>query len=239
MASPVSRLPNKVATGQRFSAIDIPVYLYLVFLFLRKMLTVLSLPPWVRYSWLMIWNWLNFIWLIRGRIEENNGHSEELHLGQPISQECGAQEETTTAEGNGEVKAVGEIEVQGEAMGELQRRNAELTQQLERRMKDKEYFSQSKRQTSLQIEKLVRQNLALKDQVNLLKVQQTSLQLENSDLKIKLQEANSKSLGNIPRDDTVAFGWVTFNFVQIKLGKLCHVYPGQNVDFWRKNGCYL
>ena len=191
---------------QRFSVNDIPVYLYLVFLFLRKMLTVLSLPPWVRYSWLMIWNWLNFIWLIRGRIEENNGHSEELHLGQPISQECGAQEETTTAEGNGEVQAVGEIEVQGEAMGELQRRNAELTQQLERRMKDKEYFNHSKRQTSLQIEKLVRQNLALKDQVNLLKVQQTSLQLENSDLKIKLQVANSKTLGNIPRDDTVAVG---------------------------------
>ena len=206
MASPVSRLPNKVATGQRFSAIDFPVYLYLVFLFLKKMLTVLSLPPWVRYSWLMIWNWLNFIWLIRGRIEENNALSEGLHLGQPMSQECGAQEETTTAEGNGEVQAVGEIEVQGEAMGELQRRNAELTQQLEKRMKDKEYFSHSKRQTSLQIEKLVRQNLALKDQVNLLKIQQTSLQLENSDLKIKLQVANSKTLGNIPRDDTVAVG---------------------------------
>ena len=192
-----------MATGQRFSAIDIPVYLYLVFLFLRKMLT---LPPWVRHFWLVIWNWLNLIRLIPGRIEENNGHTEGLHLGQPISQECGDREETTTAEGNGDVPAVGEVEVQGEAMGELQRRNAELTQQLERRMKDKEYFSQSKRQTSLQIEKLVRQNLALKDQVNLLKVQQTSLQLENSDLKIKLQEANSKSLGNIPRDDTVAFG---------------------------------
>ena len=96
--------------------------------------------------------------------------------------------------------------MQGEAMGELQRRNAELTQQLERRMKDKEYFSQSKRQTSLQIEKLVRQNLVLKDQVNLLKVQQTSLQLENSDLKTKLQEANSKTIGNVPPNDTVAVG---------------------------------
>ena len=144
--------------------------------------------PWVRDNWLVIWNWLNLIWPFHRRIEENTEHIEEVDL-QPI-QECGgADDGPDPAQNNIGVQTVGEIDVQNEAVVELQRRNTELTQQLERNEK---YYKASKRQSSLQIEKLAQRKL--------------SLQIENEDLKTKLEEANNKTTRNILRNDTVAVG---------------------------------
>ena len=167
---------------------------------------MLILSPWVRHYWLIFWNWLHLIRLNPRRIEENNGHAEGLYLRQPISQESGAGNETATAQDNNWNRAIGKTDAQNEVVVELERRNAELIRQLEKTKKYKEYYKNSKRQSSLQIGKLVQQNLALEDQVNLLENERMSLQIENSDLKTKLEEANNKTLENKPQDDTMAVG---------------------------------